>query len=389
MSEVSETFLEEIKQALEHLYDVPFLQQHPLAQALPNQSGESSAQRLRRALIAAIETLNPGVEVYFRSPHARLYNLLHLHYVEGMTIQEVANELSISQRQAYRDLRRGQESVAALLWASHAPSPPPNATGRAAELSSMESEVARLESRISEVEMVGIVEAAVKAVERLAQQHEIALDVRFPATPLLLSTDRIMAQQVLVNLLSLVIQRAQAGTVALHLFNGESTAVTVRYRCQDSALITPIVQELIRRLGWRLVHKLDGDGGYVITLHMATGAPIILIIDDNEGLVELLDRYLTGHTCKVISANSGATGLALAESTNPDAIILDIMMPEMDGWELLQRLRANPAIENTPVIICSVFNDPELAYSLGATLFMPKPVSRDVILSALQKLGVV
>jgi CheY-like chemotaxis protein len=65
------------------------------------------------------------------------------------------------------------------------------------------------------------------------------------------------------------------------------------------------------------------------------------------------------------------------------------MMPEMDGWELLQRLRTAPQTAATPVIICSVFNDPELAYSLGASLFLPKPVKRDEVLAALCQLDIV
>jgi CheY-like chemotaxis protein len=65
------------------------------------------------------------------------------------------------------------------------------------------------------------------------------------------------------------------------------------------------------------------------------------------------------------------------------------MMPEVDGWEVLQTLRMRPQTATTPVIICSVINDPELAYSLGASLVLPKPVSRDKVLSALRQLKVV
>jgi len=65
------------------------------------------------------------------------------------------------------------------------------------------------------------------------------------------------------------------------------------------------------------------------------------------------------------------------------------MIPGMDGWEVLQRLRNGPQSAEIPVIMCSVLDSPELAYSLGASLFLPKPVSRDDVLSALSQLGVV
>jgi CheY-like chemotaxis protein len=90
-----------------------------------------------------------------------------------------------------------------------------------------------------------------------------------------------------------------------------------------------------------------------------------------------------------VAASSGREGLQLAEELSPDAIILDIMMPEIDGWEVLQTLRMRARTAATPIIICSVVNDPELAYSLGVSLFIPKPVSRDKILTALRELNVV
>jgi CheY-like chemotaxis protein len=85
---------------------------------------------------------------------------------------------------------------------------------------------------------------------------------------------------------------------------------------------------------------------------------------------------------------SGQEGLRLLQSLAPDAIVLDVMMPEMDGWELLQRIRTSPRTTDVPVIICSVFNDPELAYSLGVSLFLPKPVSQKDVLTALRQVGV-
>jgi len=64
------------------------------------------------------------------------------------------------------------------------------------------------------------------------------------------------------------------------------------------------------------------------------------------------------------------------------------MIPQVHGWEVLQRLRNHPETSAIPIIICSVINDPKLAYSLGASLFLPKPVNRPKILQALRELGV-
>jgi CheY-like chemotaxis protein len=114
----------------------------------------------------------------------------------------------------------------------------------------------------------------------------------------------------------------------------------------------------------------------------------VLVIDDNEGLIALVERYLSTQICRVIKAGNGPDGLQLAQDFTPDAIILDIMLPKIDGWEVLQRLRADARTMNIPVIVCSVMNEPELAESLGASLLLPKPVSRDTLIGALHKVGV-
>lgn len=389
----TETFVEQVKEVLEHLYDFPYLQSHQLAVSLgdvDSQPGETDGQRLRRKLIEVIESFNPGEEFFFRSPQARLYNLLHLHYVEGLTIQEASHELGISARQAYRDLRRGEQGVADILWQEVSKgSTVASDETPATALSSVEVEVALLKNSLTTIGLREIVETAFRAVERLAEREHVQIHITTPDTPLSVSTNAVIARQILVTALSHAIQHADDDHVMLEIQpTGDGMAITLNFQPDDEATIItdqkPFVMELCERLGW----KLQSETPSQIVIAIRRQGPTILIIDDNEGLVTLLDRYLTGHTYQVISARQGWKGLELAQDIVPDAIILDIMMPEMDGWELLQRLKATPATADIPVIICSVFNDPELAFSLGASLFIPKPVSRNDILTALQTLEI-
>jgi CheY-like chemotaxis protein len=388
-----------VKDALEHLYDFPHLQSHPLAlQGEPGQErpGETPSQRLRRELIAAIETLNPGEDVPFRAPHARLYNLLHLHHVEGMTIQEAAHELGISVRQAYRDLRRGTEGVAAVLWSRRSPSLA-QAASRATELSSVQAEIDRLKAHPRPIDVRPLLQRAHKAVEQLAAQRAVRFDAQLSPEPVTVVTDPIMAQQVLISALSHALQQARPGalkaTVESPSAETDRVSVTLRYdaepRAADAPVISPVVAQLVDRLGWAVGQEAQPEGARAVVFYLPAHGPTVLVIDDNAGLVQLLDRYLTDQACRVVAAASGQEGLDLAQELLPDAIVLDVMMPEMDGWELLQRLRTHSQTAQIPAIICSVFNDPELAYSLGASLFLPKPVSRADVLGALRKLGVV
>jgi CheY-like chemotaxis protein len=391
-----EDFVRQVKDVLERLYDFPYLQYHPLVQGssvAAERSGETAGQRLRSDIVAAIESLSPGPGVPFRAPHARLYNLLHLRYIEGMTVQEAAHELGISERQGYRDLRRGEESVAAVLWTLHSV-PLPSVEPGAARLSSIQVEMARLEPKPRPSVINLLLEQAQKIVERLASARSVRFHNELSGEPASILTDPVLALQVFTNLFSYAVQQAQPGDLNTELHAGpEGASLTLRYipeaHSRKATFVNQVVTELIERLHWKVHQEDQADGSRAVVLAMMARGPTVLVIDDNEGLVELLDRYLTGHACRVLPASSGPEGLKLAKQVSPDAIVLDVMMPEMDGWELLQRLRAHSQTATMPVIVCSVFNDPELAYSLGASLFVPKPVKRAEILAALRQLGVV
>ncbi|MCC6804312.1 MAG: response regulator [Anaerolineae bacterium] len=385
-----EAFVEQVKQALEHLYDFAYLQQHPLARFY-DRDGELSAKtagrQLRHELIKAIESLKPPADIHFREPIARLYNILHMYYVESLNIQATADELGLSERQAYRDLRRGQESVAAVLWDNRLPPPAPP------EDFSLESEVARLKLSFSPVDVGAVFRQAEHAVEKLAQQQGVEIDLDAPPDPMMLSTDAAFAHQILISLLSLAVQQARPGILcASFAVDHASVTLTLRYATdQDIDAVTSFaaVIKLADRLHWTLTVDNFPASNYRVALHMTSENVTILVIDDNEGWVELLGRFLEGYNCLIISASATQDVVDQAEELNPTLIVLDVMMPERDGWELLQRLRLRPSIAHIPIIVCTVFNDPQLAYSLGATRFISKPASREAILDALEQIAVI
>ena len=150
-----------------------------------------------------------------------------------------------------------------------------------------------------------------------------------------------------------------------------------------------ITAQMAERLRWTVEQRDRVDGLRIVTLRLTARGPVVLIIDDNEGLVNLLGRYLTEQACRVVAAADGQEGLRLTQELLPDAIVLDVMMPGMHGWEVLQRIRNHPQTAEIPVIICSVVNNPELAQALGASTFLPKPVRQEDVLAALGRVGVV
>jgi PAS domain S-box-containing protein len=114
-------------------------------------------------------------------------------------------------------------------------------------------------------------------------------------------------------------------------------------------------------------------------------AKTVLVIDDDPEACEIIARHLTRSGFEAVIAHSGEEGLRLAADIQPCAITLDIMMPEMDGWTVLNALKADAALKDIPVVMVSMLDDKSAGYTLGATSYLTKPVDRDALLDAINK----
>jgi len=106
------------------------------------------------------------------------------------------------------------------------------------------------------------------------------------------------------------------------------------------------------------------------------GRPKILFIDDDLLLLGLFTHTLEGYDFQVITAIDGPSGLEKAKKERPDLVVLDVMMPGMDGFKVCRRMRADPDLKGTPIIIVTAMEDPKLnvkGFQVGATLATKKP----------------
>tara|TARA_Y100000385_G_C13018525_1_gene605036 strand:+ start:307 stop:975 length:669 start_codon:yes stop_codon:yes gene_type:complete len=110
----------------------------------------------------------------------------------------------------------------------------------------------------------------------------------------------------------------------------------------------------------------------------------ILLVDDEEDILEFLSYNLIKDGFKILTANNGAKGLALAKKHKPDLVILDVMMPEMDGVDVCQRIRELPELDETLVLFLSARAEDysELAgFSAGADDYITKPIKPKLLIS--------
>ncbi|MHB0875114.1 MAG: response regulator [Anaerolineae bacterium] len=376
-----------VRDLLAHLYDNTYLREHPLLPVLVRRHMPdplARTQHLRNLVIEAIHSLRPPAPVVARSREWRPYGILVYRYLDGMTDEQILDDLSLSERQFFRDLKAGIALLATALQARVAPE-----GGEESLADPLDTALEDVGLQFERLDLNDLGAEVLPLVRGLASVH--GKEVAFaPASGHAIAVaDAALSRQALISALSSSLRRA-AGDVGLEVISGVQTqAVFLRYvdaagsddDAGDGAL--DLAQRLLERQGGSLQQHLGPSGERLVGLHWRRfEEPSVLIVDDNPGMLRLFARYLSGHGYRVVSTSDGAEAVSLARENGVRLVIVDVMMREMDGWAVLQQLKAEPQTQEVPVLICSVVNEPELAVTLGATGLLKKPVSREQLLDA-------
>ena len=116
-------------------------------------------------------------------------------------------------------------------------------------------------------------------------------------------------------------------------------------------------------------------------------ARTVVVIDDDRRSVDLLTVYLEAVGLRVVSARDGERGVELVKGLHPGSVVLDILLPGLDGWQVLESLKADPATATIPVVVVSILDERGKGLALGAAEYLVKPVSREEVLQALARCG--
>lgn len=123
---------------------------------------------------------------------------------------------------------------------------------------------------------------------------------------------------------------------------------------------------------------------------MSTGTDYLLIVEDDPDILKLLDAALTFKGYRVVTAQNGKEGLEAIKVKHPAIVIADIMMPKLDGFGLVHRMRINPETRDIPVVFITATyvarEDREFALNIGATRFIQKPVDLEKFLATIAEL---
>jgi len=296
-------------------------------------------------------------------------------------------------------------------------------------LDSAKIEAGKMELAFDEVNIVDLTHSVISTMSGLIKDKPIELrQIVEPETPTV-RADTIRVRQVMINLISNAAKFTEEGAITINVgsHRTENGRKMVRISVTDTGsgisekdqeklfqafsqvdasptrksggtgLGLSICKQLINMHGGEIwVESEEGKGS---TFHFSLplynkelepgedGDKTILTIDDDMQVIGLYERYLQPQGYKVISLTEPSRAVEVAKQVKPFAITLDIMMPGLDGWSVLDALKLDPETRNIPVIICSIVEDIERGFNLGASDYLVKPILEEDIVNSLDRLN--
>lgn len=415
----------QLRSALNHLYDPYFLRKSPLSKVFGLSDQPDTASALSRIINEAIQDLEPGKDDPNYAQRRKHYDLIMYRYVQQFSQEEVAAQLGLSVRHLRREQNTAIFYLAALLWdkyhlgsrpfsitelpAEEVPTttPGPQADdaaanprgGKPAEQAAPNAlqldwlkELPLEEPTNTHQVLCDVIELSQPLASRYGVELKNALGASFPS----LSIHQVALRQLLLNVLSvniciqgvgaiIISGRASAATAEIEVHSRSVTGQS-RECTHDENASLEIASQLALHYKGNLTF-LREPGVFTATITLPAFIPLhVLVVDDNIDFIQLVERTLSGTHYKVTGEQNPMQAIDSAEKTSPDVVILDVMMPKIDGWEILGRLRRHPLTAGIPVVVCTILPQEELALSLGARLFLRKPVRPEQILTALNQI---
>lgn len=375
---------QDLQNALNHLYDPTYSPPIELRNVLG-----CEADAFQASILRLIQTLAPPPDTPPTARSRRLYDVLACRYIQKLTQEETAERLGITPRHVRREQAQAIHVLAQRLWENYS----------AAEQGRDETpaRIVQVRQELNALERGGIeqtfdvgdtIARVVELVYAVASKRQVTLAVRPIRPGLSVAIHPSELRQILVRTMSELVRRMAAGQVEVGAEqNAEGITITLTASTVPSTPLPmdDLVQELLAAHNGTLT-SVTQDEQFVCRIHFPHATSYrVLVVDDNADLIHFYRRYVQGTHYHIVALREGARVFEEIQTVAPDVIVLDVMLPDADGWELLSHLHNHPATRAIPIVVCSVVREEELALALGAKLYVPKPVRRQEFIQALDR----
>lgn len=400
-----EQFKSAVHEVLFHLYDPLYRPPEELGRALGVAEG-ASIDTLRNAIITTLERLKPLPGSPTTTRAARVYGLLSFRYVHELTQKETALRLGITARHLRRQQEEAIHWLAQQLWldkqretATLSQPPQPSALTLSNQESNQSSEEWRQQVQ---KELVALQQSAPGVVADMAETLRGVLELEhalIAGRPIDLHIEPIepgqsvglhptVLRQIVITAIEKLAHKMDSGAIAIDA-TYQSERLNLRIAGSpigvDSLPQSEFIREIMELQGGMCTITSSGNVATISLQLPLAHNTTVLVVDDNTDLVHFYRRFTEGTHFQIKHLSEGEQLFEWIRQTTPDIIVLDVMLPDIDGWKLLIDLHNHPYTQAIPVVVCSVVRRQELAATLGATLYLAKPVRRQEFVQALEQ----
>lgn len=391
----SEVFERELQDALVGLYDLHFQPGETFC-TVTGYDPQDGTLGVQPAVTRIIEAMAPPDSAPGGAYTRRIYDVLYNRYVQKLTQEETAERLHLSVSSVRRAQREAVHALASRLWEHYRARATaggglqrPPVLGPASEAtpdhkqtgwrSQVKTDIASLQRDAPGIvaDVGATVRSAVGLETVVASTVGIRLEVAPASAGLVTTLHPSVLRQIVVMAISSFLHHGLSGEVTIRAKREDgrirlSVAGPFPREAQPSNL--DLMQEIMASQGGSV--RITRDAGMLaFLLEMPSAGNItVLVVDDNPDMVYFYRRCTEGTQYQIVHEARGARVLEAIDAHHPNVIVLDIMLPDVDGWALLSHLYERPETRATPVVVCSVIREESLAMALGAVAFLPKPV---------------
>ena len=385
-----QTFREALRDVLLHLYHPGFEPSDVLCEVVGCDPVEGS-ERLREILLESIRDLEVTLDAPPDSRSRRGFEALHKRFVLGYTQEKTAECLHMSVRNVQRIQVEALDVVAKRLWRRRSVSERSTQADQAPdwrkqtdlELASLRMRAPGAVSDVAET-INGVLEVG----NVLASRHGFRLKLGFVQPHLVAAIHPAALRQTLITAIGRLAQHISTGqmTIFANLEDGlVKITIIAPIAAGDAAGDETLLRDIIVPPKASVGVDREGERVFLRVRAPSVDERTVLVVEDNPDMVHFYRRCTAGTPYRIVHVAPGQNLVDQIESAVPDIIVLDVMLPDVDGWQLLTHLHERPLTKSVPVIVCSVVKEEELALALGAARFLSKPIQPRRFVGALDQ----